>query len=103
MKIKRLNENHNPFDYYNNYDDNIKVKITFSGDQEIDLKRLKESEYYKENYSPDMTAKEIDSLIYYSVERYIYDQGLGGYSCELEKDGKEVDISLYLDTDKYNL
>jgi len=105
-KIIESNENENLsiFDYNNESDDGLVVKIEFTGKEETKLSSIKQSDCYCENYSPGMTATDIDNLIHYSIEQWIYENGIGGYSHELvDKEGEKVDIGLYMDSEKYNL
>jgi hypothetical protein len=106
MKIKKFESisEKSPFDYNNDYDDDITVHLEFSGTEKIDLQKIKNTEYYIEHYSPDMNDAELDSLIFYSIEQYIYEIGLIHYSNKLfDKNNNEIDLKVYLDSDKYNL
>jgi hypothetical protein len=105
MKIKKLNEN-NPFST-NEYDDNdITIEITFSGVKKLKLNDIKYTDYYTE-YVDENDYESISNSIFYGIEDYIYNNGLGGYSYKIfDKNGNEIekeDISRYIDTNKYNL
>ena len=106
MKIKKFKLNENSILDYNNVSDGgLVVKVKFSGEKEIPLNKIKIQDYYCENYSPDMTKDDVDNLLFYSLEQYIYENGVGGYSTEiLDENGDKIDdIELYLNSKKYNL
>jgi phage-related protein len=104
-KFKQIKENLDPFDSYNSFDDDITVKIIFSGEEEIPLTSIKDTDRYKENYdSYEDREQSLKDLIFYSIEDYIYNAGIGGYTYELyDKDGNLIDLDMYLATKKYNL
>ena len=109
MKIKKfkdINESVDTdlFSPDNDLGKDFVVEITFGGSKKVSFSDVKNTEYYQNYYQPNMTENDVDGLIFYSIEQIINEKGLGGYESELvDKNGKKVDIGLYLNSRKYNL
>jgi len=106
MKIKKLKENFDPFAISDSsFDDDIIVKIIFKGRKDVPLKSIKNTDFYDEYYDGYENGEiSLEDLIFYSIEEYIYENQIGGYSYELyDKNGNKIDINTYLAAKKYNL
>ena len=105
MKIKKFNEN-------SNEDIGIYAIVNIPEDKrQINLNDILNNNYYLNNKKGAQTVQDKESLIKYSIENYIYEQGLLKYTYKLvDESGSDVNIEdldnlieLNNNTNKFNL